>query len=678
MHPLEQRLIACLEAGGEPDPSDFGGIGALAAAADDIAASPLIPEFLRMSLPVLASPEDAFSAAQFICRCIEGATHDFVWTEIVDILDEASTLPLLERCFSRFLAVAGDRDLAPMTRAAALDGALRWATADRKRQLRLSLVLLDIMPDDDPTFLARAAKIMGIAYSHWREQELLSNLLQLSHVDGAADEAAFELGMANLADGLDASDPATAALAFETARQWFTQAASCREQRPDARLYAGCLESLALFSSGSAADHLNTLAKSLSADAFELHAWHTSSVDPPWLGARHAEAVTWEMLALKMNGLAGHLDAGAWWEPAIIIEQYLLTAYCAGRAILRRPRGAGVETMIRPRIEGSLVNECYQAQLLKKWLSLNSEDEWRPEAEALAARVDVLMSEKLTNCPYEAATERPTVAALLNEAKLPPTTKDIITDAMSVHLGNMTAAEEMIIQRCTEAAWNCSDYRDNKSGRVLFNAILVWTIRFLFCRLELTTGYAPAIKYLFERSDKSLPHEQELHDDYYNFIHSNITGTEIEVSNVGGGRADLRFSYRPERLVVEVKREDRNASFEALEQYYIDQTIDYQNVSIRLGFLLVLDLSEMRNSGTTPHISSLVRPIMVEHIEESERRLVIIVKVPGRRLPPSDLTKSNKSKRSGSKLPRSTLQTYPHGWLLMAPTGTTIPDRYHG
>lgn len=633
-------MAACLEEAVEPHPARFGGLEALAAEADHIASSPLMPEFLRMLLSLLAEPRHSKAAADLICHYVEGATDDFVWTEVVDLLDAAVLLPstVKDRCFARFLAISGDRSLPSLARTAGLDGALRWAIDDRRKQLRLTLMLLDVQADDDAAFLARAAKVTGVAYSHWREQELLESLLQLSMTDGASDEAAFELGMAKIADGLDAESSAVAATAFAEARNWFEQAAAIREQRPDARLYVYCLETLISFSEGTYADQLGALAESLAEQAFQLHAWHESPDAPPWLGARHAEAASWEMLALKLRGLAEHLNSAAWWEPAAVIEQHLLTAYCAGRAILKRDRSGAVETMIRPRIEGSLVKERYQAQLLKTWLFHNAEGAWRVEAEDLTAKIDALMSEESRARPAEAATGRPTVAALLNKAQISQVVKDVIADAISVHSANMTAAEQTIIETCISAAWECSDYRHNTPGKKLFNAVLMWTMRFLASRLDLTKGNAPLIGYLFAQTDGSLPHEKTLQTDYFNLMLSTCIGSEIEVSNVGGGRADVRFSYAPERLVVEIKREGKDASFENLGRLYSAQTTDYQNISIRLGFLLVLDQTKRPNLGT-PHISTLVKPTKVQRDGEPEARLVIIVNVPGRRCSPSELTK---------------------------------------
>ncbi len=122
---------------------------------------------------------------------------------------------------------------------------------------------------------------------------------------------------------------------------------------------------------------------------------------------------------------------------------------------------------------------------------------------------------------------------------------------------------------------------------------------------------------------------------------STLAGAEMEVGNVGGGRADIRFTYRGERLVVEVKRERSDCSFEALERSYATQATDYQNISIRLGFLLVLDLVEVKTGGPL-HFSDLVKTSTVTRKGESEPRRLVIIKVPGRRLSPSETTRQAK------------------------------------
>ncbi|MBK9427362.1 MAG: hypothetical protein IPN63_08240 [Gammaproteobacteria bacterium] len=117
-----------------------------------------------------------------------------------------------------------------------------------------------------------------------------------------------------------------------------------------------------------------------------------------------------------------------------------------------------------------------------------------------------------------------------------------------------------------------------------------------------------------------------------------VQGSDLEPTNIASGRADIRLKSGPERLVVEVKREERDCSFDALFNSYAAQTADYQNVSIRLGVLLVLDLATPNREGT-PHLTSLFEVRSVRRLGEDQSRFILIVKVPGRPQRPSDLKK---------------------------------------
>jgi hypothetical protein len=342
-----------------------------------------MPEFLRLALATLADAleSEKLSATDFICRCVEVAHDDLVLIEAIDLLDESRPLPGDgdDRCFTRFLAIASDSVLMPMARAAALDGAFRWALAERRRQLQVLAFLLGVQSGDDSIFLARAAKIMGVAYSHWREAELVKQLRNLTDVEGADDEAAFELGMARLTDGLETNDQSKAKEAFNAARYWFGVSAERREQRPDAAVYAHCLDVLDAFSGGEKPEHLSEIALSIADDAFQMDAWHTDESDSPWLGTRHVERTCWNMLALNLRRLAAELEEASWWEPAVVVKQHVVASYVASRSILKRSSSGGIEAIVRPRIE-SARSPRRPAYALRTWLRQNTEDEWAEAA----------------------------------------------------------------------------------------------------------------------------------------------------------------------------------------------------------------------------------------------------------------------------------------------------------
>jgi len=654
-HPIEANLMALLETGQEPSIAALGGLEAIASAVQRLSASPLMPEVLRPLLRYWdhAPAQDRSLVASIVRNLLEGASTDYVLIEAVDILDTFRPLPdeADEACFAIFLGKAGrsEGDLAGLARGAALDGAFRWASSNRRWQFRLLDFLLGLSPVDEAVFLGHAAKIIGVAYSHWRERELLLKLAELAAVEPARQDASFELGMANLADGLDASSREAAQEFLLKAKDWFDHSTSSRESNPEAHLYRDCLELLTQFGAGLGREHLTATRDRVWANAFELTAWHRHENAPSWLGSRHAEAACWSMMANAIAGLVEHLDQTAWWEPSAVIEQHILATYSAGRSILRRRENGTLETFVRPRIAASLARAEGQAHLLKTWLTKNAAHEWANEARQLITEVDRFVErEKGPQNPSEAVASGLTVTALIEKASLPAVVKGnlmaVVSNAFALQLDNLTLAEVDIIEKCRGAVAVHPDHRDNAHGQRLFDTALLWTVRFVYTRLEVTQKDDPTVAYLFERPDGKLAHEDELKADYFRWLSTNAAGTDLEPTNLGGGRGDLKLKSSGERIVIEVKREMSDASFDAIADSYAAQTTDYQNVSIRLGFLLVLNLVASNSEGT-PHISTLFEPRDIRRIGEAVPRSITIVKVPGRRMRPSDLTKAAKSKK---------------------------------
>ena len=654
MHPIEAELIEIVKSGRDWQLEDLGGITKLAPAARSLGSTPIMPELLH---PLVLAWSDAKAADRdthkgVLHDLLEVATTDFVLLEAVDILEHHRPLPDEgdECCFMLFLAKAatGDRSLSGLSRGAALDGAFRWAGDNRRWQLRLLDFFLGLAPGDDTEFLRRAVKIVGVAFSHWRDKELVEVLHKLSQLEAVRPEAAFELGMAALAEAMDRADSNAAATAFREAREWFGESDEISEHRPEASLYLNGLDLLLNFHSGAVSASLDTVSVRVQQRAFELHAWSGGS-GPPWLGARQTEAACWSALASAVAGLAGSLDEPSWWEPAAVIEESLLSVYSAGRSILRRDKHGGVEAMVRPRIRASVATQAGQAHQVRTWLQQNATHEWTAEAQDLIAQIGSFIEQSGSpENPPEAANERTSLAAIIAGSKIPEEQRSIllgvVANAMSLQLANMTSSEADVIERCCNEVRGHTDYSTNMNGARLFDTVLLWLVRFVFNRLELTKGDDPTGSYLFERDDGSMPHEDELQQDFFRWVATYAAGSDLEPTNIASGRADIRLKFGPERLVVEVKREEKDCSFDALFKSYAAQTADYQNVSIRLGVLLVLDLATPNREGT-PHLTSLFEIRRVCRLGEDQSRFILIVKIPGRRKRPSDLTKLARTNR---------------------------------
>lgn len=653
MHPFEEELANILELGDQPRPSNFGGIIELLAAANELCTSKLMPEFLRLAVEAIPSStsHDVDLLTDFICRCIEAATDDIVLVEAVNLL--GSILPLAgngdERCFVHFLHIASDISAPPLARSIGLDGAFRLAIQNRKRQIKLLSFLLDVDTQDDANYLSHVAKICGVLHSYAPEQALLEQLEELLNVSSAKGEAAFELAMAALTKGVQTQDKQGATSAFDAAHHWFSLSQKTQEYRPDVGAYMKCLAVLSGFARGQGFTQLEDLATEIAQDAFEIAAWRRHEQDPPWFAARRVESANWNVLAFKLSALAKSLDEPSWWEPVVVVQEHVLASYAASRSVLKLSQYGGVECLIRPRIEGALAAHAGQAYILKQWLAHNAEPPWFEEAQALSRRIDEIIEGDIRN-PIEAASVWQPLAAALDGSSIPSSAKQsarsVIINTFNLSLQNYSGTECQLLTRCLDAVSGSPDYRDNQTGRVLFDAVLLLTLRFLSSRLDMTQGDEQGVSYLFERDDGTMPLEEELQMDYNRFLSASNIGAQVEVRNVGGGRADVFIRFGGERLVVEVKREQTHASFDALEHAYASQTAEYQTVSIRLGFLLVLDQTQKRVTGTL-HLSELVSVRRIVRPDEAEARWIVIVKVPGRRLTPSALTVEAK-KNSGA------------------------------
>ena len=654
LHPIEREIASRLEAGDEVTVNSLGGVDALSVAATDLAGSRFLPELLAALVKdwKASSADQGQSFETLFATLLSAITHDFTLIEVIDLLDAHRPLPGRgdEICFSNFLSSAQNSAFPQLTRGFAAEGCFRWAVSNRRWQLRLLDFLLGISMAEAPELVRRIAKISGVAHSHWHEEELLSKLESFAEDPDAEADASFELGMAYLRRGIEAVTESNAVESFKLGREWFGRCVARSEVNPEAQLFLDCLTLLSSFKPEADRELFGSALRRISASAFELSAWFASENLPQWLGARRLETVFWNQLAVALTGLIDHFDEASWWEPTAVIEQYVLAVYGANRIILRRTPGGSIDSLLRPKVVATVARQRGQAYQLKTWLQKNWSHEWASEAKQLLSDVEqlVLRSGQAQN-PTGAAVETPAIVALIDKRHFPEATKrillQVVNNAIAVQIDNLTASEIAIIEEAIGIAREHVDYQTNVHAQRLFDTVLVWTVRFLFTRLEVTQADDPTVGYLFEQSGGVLVKEDALQADFFRLLTTNAAGSDLEPTNIGGGRADVRLKSSSERLVIEVKRELKNSSFDALSASYQGQTVDYQNVSVRLGFLLVLDLSNDSKMGT-PHIQSLVQTRLVQRVGEDQPRLIVIVKVPGNRKRPSDLTKAAKTDKS--------------------------------
>lgn len=634
---LEEKMCALLESGSEPQIDDFGSVDELQSHFRAIGSSPLLPEFVRLALndsTILREGEEKCWGV--VEACLPLCTNGPTLLELLDLIDQAPANKV-ETFFEICLRNFEDNTNSAVTRSASLDGAFRFVI--RESRLRFSLIsaLLSVEKEKDSYLSGRVARIIGVAHGVWPEPELLDKLTQLADWGDEIDQVAFEIGACKIQAGLNSDDITTIERHFYDAQYWFKQSLSANDNRHDSAIYLEAVNCILKCFRGHAIEAAEVSSR-IKVHVTFLRAWNRSAADPPWLMDDSVQLVYWEQLGRKLCRLSEELIQPSWYETAVTVEEVIAAVWVASKSLLHRRVTTGIEIVLRPRIEGGIAAKTGQLHQLKEWLRKNTKSVHRKTVKEIAERVDAIVA---SANDIEVAT----IEQVLRQSGIPQSSAALraIRDAHSVAFKNMTIQEEEIISACIRFVESHPDYQ-KEVYRQLFHAVLLWTVRFLQARLEMTKKDEPAIAYLFKQDGQASPKEETLQTDYKNVMMSTIGGTDIEVTNISGGRADVVFSLATERLITEVKREQRDSSFESLISNYSDQAADYQNVSGRLGFVLVLD--QTVNESGANHISTLVKAVELTRKGETSPRILIFVKVPGERLTPSERTKLAKKKNA--------------------------------
>jgi len=632
MHDVEKRLVALLEAGEVPDIGKLGGEEAVTAAEEELSRSPLSPHVVDAALVELGRAAEPARARLegLVLACFRNAPDDLTLYELnAAIAGSAEARGKLGDAIFRTLAdglqsrprLAGDRG-------AAIEGLLRLSLASPSRLLRLGAELLEI-EIADPALEPMLAKAVGVTWSQLRDGGLLARLEQLAATPAGASEAAFELGMAHLALALEAGDAGSAHEAFESAKGWFERSLAEREQRPAARLYVLGIRALQTLGAGEAAGE--DVARLLLATAFELQAYNRAEKEPAWLGLRRTEAVAWFRLALTLDALARNLWKPSWWEPEVVVGGELLAAYTASRTVLARNREGGVEALVRPRIEASLVEGAGRLHLVKEWAARHPEDERSADAKALLELAEASGCAPVREAEGNGAGWRETIRQAGTAGRI-----ETVLRAFAGEAGQRLPAVGLErIEASLVALEGHADLKASPEFRVFIGQVIYFTTSFLCQCIDGASANSPLTSYLFERDADALPKEARLQEHYVTVMEAVMGQAGIEVRRIGGGRADVVFNRGGDRLVVEVKRELDDARPEALFCAYSGQTEEYQNTSARVGILLVLDLTG--TNGKSLHLGECVTFRAVHRSGESADRLVFLFRVSGRRVVPNQV-----------------------------------------
>jgi hypothetical protein len=378
-----------------------------------------------------------------------------------------------------------------------------------------------------------------------------------------------------------------------------------------------------------------------------------------WTTDRKSQVlVGWTRLAQDLDFLRDHLDRPSLYDAAVVLDDVLeiYTASRSGDFISHRSDIEGVQRILQPSIIRSFATRVGLLRNLSdhvEALKVNASDAASPDHGSAATRLSVAESVlEAARAEIERADPSGKDDGAV-AASLPPLIDELVTSAdaraaladlsatalaqLNQDLQDRRFAHHIVphisiakVTRTIRAALaDCRDYRADVQEAV--DHLLDLLVRYLYIRINIESRYKP---YLFTPD----ANEQDLHLDLWDWLagHDLAGYVDIEAMNVASGRADIRLSYGPFHLYLELKADDTQVPL-AEKKAYIQQTVAYHGADVQISFLVVLRLAPNDHRGAPPHISALVSHTTVTIGEGSEPRHVVMIEVPGNRLRPSSM-----------------------------------------
>lgn len=524
---------------------------------------------------------------------------------------------LLERTVERSSDL--DADLA----SEALAGAFLLAQAGGASRPFVIAALDDVRSDDRPMFVARAARLAGLAWLWSRSPDLLVVLQRLALSEEAPDQALYELALIGLDEALGQAEPTGLIAGLEAASEAFARASTADPDMEEAAALHHAVSAVAGFCAGRPHDEVDADIASTSEIAGTRLMEMDRSALRSWLRPSIASETEWYILVSALSGLPRRLDEASWLNALPVLRQ--LGRLRESLTIGRFSNGLGPAVI--DRTAGSLVAREGLRSHVKAW----ADDPATPPGERGHAQS---LLEAMEN-----ANGRAPGKPHGGTGEAPDGSNDLLPTLASLEaLGNRTALTgklDEVYVRLTNALDGHPDYRGDvrHDVRVLIAAL----IRFLAHCLDVTpSGARGFLDFLFAAGDEA-PLERELQTSLW---HTLRLGAPVfaqhqiirEPPDIGAGRADIAVIRSDWQCVIEIKRERMDASRKGIAKY-LGQAASYLVTGPKLGFLVVLDLCSQKDWSLT-----LEDNCWVENVKgpgDSLGRAIVVWRIPGHRPAPS-------------------------------------------
>lgn len=517
-------------------------------------------------------------------------------------------------------------------------------------RLRAVDLLLSVTSNDAPDFLERLPRLVGLALDRWREDELVGVLELLAEFDEAKVDALFELAQLSLRSALEEKSLESAMIGLVSARDQFVTIDSMAEARDDAALYRCALDVVVAFV-GSAAGvprDVSEAVERLSAVALRRAAFSTRSAMGNWAAPRRQAEAEWYALANTLKRATVPLGQSSWLTPVETLSR-VLAAYQASRSVTV-VSAEGLRIVLEPTVEAAFIHREGLLAHLRDALDAGEV----PERDVGVARAllesvsaiggrgggdaggKVWAAAPVLAAELGADVDSAVAAELERAVELAPAVVDRMNKMAEERARARARRSDPIVDRLLEAVLGTLENCEDLTGTVReeFVELLTEILRFAADRADIGRGGGgPDILYLFppEEGKKAFT-EVFLQRDVNSWLKSSSLRrfTRMEEPDVAAGRADVTVTQE-HRFTIEVKRELRDASRDAILAAYGGQAAAYTVVGPRVSFAMILDLTDHAHG-----VPSLKESVWVDEVPISggDARHVVAVVVRGNRPTP--------------------------------------------
>lgn len=528
----------------------------------------------------------------------------------------------------------------------------RLGLVDNTGRFRALGVFSTVTLDDSIDLLERLPRLVGLALEQWGETSLKGLLTTLLELPDAQADALFELGQETLRSALEGETLESVLSGLMQARTRFAAVEAAEEAREDATIYRCALDVVTSFAgepAGTGAD-VSDVVESMSAALVNRTAFTTRGALGGWAVPRRLAEAEWFALANILRNASGQLNRASWRNPVETLSR-VLAAYQASRSVsvvsadgLRRVleptvqsaflKRAGLLEHLRSALEAGDVADG-QVDVATELLDAVSAGEgaggggdaagkvWAA-APALAAELGINAESEAVEALARAVEEAPKAIAWMNGLAE--------SRARAVMRASDPVVDELLASVLEDLA-RCEDMVD--TVREEFVELVTTVLRFTADRADASReSWKQDIAYLFPPAPGNRPFtEDHLQKAVYTWLcNSGLRPfARLEERDVAAGRADVSVT-RQHRFVIEVKRELRDASRDALHAAYGGQAAAYTAAGPRVSLAMVLDLTD--HSHGVPSLKSSVW--VDEVVAGGEVRHVVTVVVRGNRPIPRD------------------------------------------